>query len=157
MVLNLGLFIYHVLPGLPQDGGLVVSGVVRWVTQSETSGIEVGAWSGRFVIIAAGAVFLGGPLVMSRQLPRLVDAVVGGGTDRGAVALDDRAAQGRTRRHITDQILTRSITRPTETVPRHTASTSSTSRTSEAPASRTRRRRRADRSPRCGGRRPSAS
>src|SRR5665811_2451298 len=75
MVLNLGMFIYHVLPGLPQDGGLVVSGVVRWVTQSETSGMEVGAWSGRFVIIAAAALFLGGPIVATGQLPRPVDMV----------------------------------------------------------------------------------
>lgn len=120
MVLNLGLFIYHVLPGLPQDGGLVVSGVVRWVTQSETSGMEVGAWAGRFVIVAAGVVFLGGPIVMARQLPRPVDMVW--------VAVLVVVLWGSTthvlrtvrRRHLTDQILTRSIVRPTETVPRHT-------------------------------------
>jgi len=120
MVLNLGMFIYHILPGLPQDGGLVVSGVVRWVTQSETSGMEVGAWAGRFVIVAAGAVFLGGPLVMAHQLPRPVDMVW--------VALliallwhsTTQVLKTVRRRHLTDQILTRNIARPTETVPRHT-------------------------------------
>jgi Zn-dependent protease len=120
MVLNLGLFIYHVLPGLPQDGGLVVSGVVRWVTQSETSGMEVGAWAGRFVIVAAGVLFLGGPIVMARQLPRPVDMVW---VSVLVVVLWGSTTQVlRTvrRRHLTDQILTRSIVRPTETVPRHT-------------------------------------
>jgi hypothetical protein len=120
MVLNLGMFIYHILPGLPQDGGLVVSGVVRWVTQSETSGMEVGAGAGRFVIVAAGAVFLGGPLVMAHQLPRPVDMVW--------VALliallwhsTTQVLKTVRRRHLTDQILTRNIARPTETVPRHT-------------------------------------
>ena len=120
MVLNLGLFIYHVLPGLPQDGGLVVSGVVRWVTQSETSGMEVGAWAGRFVLIAAAVLFFGGPLVMTRQLPRPVDMVW--------VALlvvvlwrsTTRVLRVVRRRHLTDQILSRSIVRPSETVPRHT-------------------------------------
>jgi Zn-dependent protease len=120
MVLNLGLFIYHVLPGLPQDGGLVVSGVVRWVTQSETSGMEVGAWSGRFVIIAAGAVFLGGPLVMERQLPRIVDAIWVAVLIAVLWRSTTEMLRVVRRRHLTDQIVTRSITRPTETVPRHT-------------------------------------
>ncbi|HSN10718.1 MAG TPA: hypothetical protein VLS51_01225 [Propionibacteriaceae bacterium] len=120
MVLNLGMFVYQVLPGLPQDGGIVVSAVVKWVTQSETSGMEVGAWAGRFVIGAAAAVFLGGPLLMTGHLPRLLDmawvAVV--------VYLLWRTTSDLLRvvrrRHLTDQILTRNIVRPTETVPRHT-------------------------------------
>ncbi|MHB1008698.1 MAG: zinc metalloprotease [Propionibacteriaceae bacterium] len=120
MVLNLGMFVYHVLPGLPQDGGVVVSAVVKWVTQSETSGMEVGAWAGRFVIFAAAAVFIGGPLVMTRHLPRLVDmAWVGGLVYLLWRTTSDLLTVVR-RRHLTDQILTRNIVRPTETVPRHT-------------------------------------
>jgi Zn-dependent protease len=120
MVLNLGLFIYHVLPGLPQDGGLVVSGVVRWVTQSETSGMEVGAWAGRFVIIAAGALFLGGPIVMARQLPRPVDMIWVAVLIAVLWRSTTQVLRTVRRRHLTDQILTRRIVRPTETVPRHT-------------------------------------
>ena len=120
MVLNLGLFIYHVLPGLPQDGGLVVSAVVRWVTQSETSGMEVGAWSGRFVIIAAAALFLGGPIVVAGQLPRPVDMVWVGLLVAVLWRATSQVLRMVRRRHLTDQILTRRIARPTETVPRHT-------------------------------------
>jgi Zn-dependent protease len=120
MVLNLGLFIYHVLPGLPQDGGLVVSAVVRWVTQSETSGMEVGAWSGRFVIIAAAALFLGGPIVATGQLPRPVDMVWVGLLVAVLWRETSQVLRMVRRRHLTDQILTRRIARPTETVPRHT-------------------------------------
>ena len=120
MVLNLGLFIYHVLPGLPQDGGQVVSGVVRWVTQSETSGMEVAGWSGRFVIIAAAALFLGGPLVVAKQLPRPVDMVWVSLVVAVLWRSTTEVLRVVRRRHLTDQILTRSIARPTETVPRHT-------------------------------------
>ncbi len=120
MVLNLGLFVYHVLPGLPQDGGLVVSGVVRWVTQSETSGMEVGAWAGRFVLIGAAGVFLGGPLLMARQLPRPVDTVWVAVVVVLLWRSTTRMLRVVRRRHLTDQILTRSIVRPAETVPRHT-------------------------------------
>ena len=120
MVLNLGMFIYHVLPGLPQDGGLVVSGVVRWVTQSKTSGMEVGAWSGRFVIIAAAALFLGGPIVVAGKLPRPVDMVWVGLLVAVLWRATSQVLGAVRRRHLTDQILTRSIARPTETVPRHT-------------------------------------
>ncbi len=120
MVLNLGMFAYHILPGLPQDGGLVVSGVVRWVTQSETSGMEVGAWAGRFVIIAAAALFLGGPIVVARQLPRPVDMVWVGLLVVVLWRATSQVLKVVRRRHLTDQILTRSIARPTETVPRHT-------------------------------------
>jgi Zn-dependent protease len=120
MVLNLGLFIYQVLPGLPQDGGLVVSAVVRWVTQSETSGMEVGAWSGRFVIIAAAALFLGVPIVVAGQLPRPVDMVWVGLLVAVLWRATSQVLRMVRRRHLTDQILTRRIARPTETVPRHT-------------------------------------
>jgi hypothetical protein len=120
MVLNLGMFIYHVLPGLPQDGGQVVSGVVRWVTQSETSGMEVGAWAGRFVIIAAAALFLGVPLVVSKQLPRPVDMVWVSLVVAVLWRSTTEVLRVVRRRHLTDQILTRNIARPTETVPRHT-------------------------------------
>jgi Zn-dependent protease len=120
MVLNLGLFIYQVLPGLPQDGGLVVSAVVRWVTQSETSGMEVGAWSGRFVIIAAAALFLGSPIVVAGQLPRPVDMVWVGLLVAVLWRATSQVLRMVRRRHLTDQILTRRIARPTETVPRHT-------------------------------------
>lgn len=120
MVLNLGLFIYHVLPGLPQDGGHVVSGVVKWVTQSATSGLEVAAWSGRFVIIAAAGLFLVAPITLGKHLPRLVDlvwvALVVALLWRSTTDVLRRVR----RRHLTDQITTRSITRPSETVPRHT-------------------------------------
>ena len=120
MVLNLGMFIYHILPGLPQDGGQIVSGVVRWVTQSETSGMEVGAWSGRFVIIAAAGLLLGLPIALGEHLPRPVDMV---GVGLLVVVLwraTSDVLRVVRRRHLTDQILTRSIARPTETVPRHT-------------------------------------
>jgi len=120
MVLNLGMFIYHILPGLPQDGGQIVSGVVRWVTQSETSGMEVGAWSGRFVIVAAAGLLLGLPIALGKHLPRPVDMV---GVGLLVVVLwraTSDVLRVVRRRHLTDQILTRSIARPTETVPRHT-------------------------------------
>lgn len=120
MVLNLGLFLYHILPGLPQDGGQIVSGVVRWLTQSATSGLEVGAWAGRFVIIAAAAMFLGAPIVVSSHLPRVIDMIWVGIL---VVVLWRSTSQVLTivrRRHLTDHILTRTIARPTETVPRHT-------------------------------------
>jgi hypothetical protein len=120
MVLNLGMFIYHILPGLPQDGGLVVSGVVHWVTQSETSGMEVGAWSGRFVVVAAAALFLGVPIVLAGQLPRPVDMVWVGLLVAVLWRETSQLLRVVRRRHLTDQILTRSIARPTETVPRHT-------------------------------------
>lgn len=120
MVLNLGMFIYHILPGLPQDGGLVVSGVVHWVTQSETSGMEVGAWSGRFVVVAAAALFLGVPIVLAGQLPRPVDMVWVGLLVAVLWRETNQLLRVVRRRHLTDQILTRSIARPTETVPRHT-------------------------------------
>ena len=120
MALNLGMFVYHILPGLPQDGGLVVSGVVRWVTQSETSGMEVGAWSGRFVIIAAAALFLGGPIVATGQLPRPVDMVWVGLLVAVLWRATSQVLRMVRRRHLTDQILTRRIARPTETVPRYT-------------------------------------
>ena len=120
MVLNLGMFVYHILPGLPQDGGLVVSGVVHWVTQSETSGMEVGAWSGRFVVVAAAALFLGVPIVLAGQLPRPVDMVWVGLLVAVLWRETSRLLRVVRRRHLTDQILTRSIARPTETVPRHT-------------------------------------
>ena len=120
MVLNLGMFIYHILPGLPQDGGEILSGVVRWVTQSETSGMEVGAWSGRFVIVAAAGLLLGLPIALGKHLPRPVDMV---GVGLLVVVLwraTSDVLRVVRRRHLTDQILTRSIARPTETVPRHT-------------------------------------
>ena len=120
MVLNLGMFIYHILPGLPQDGGQIVSGVVRWVTQSETSGMEVGAWSGRFVIVAAAGLLLGLPIALGKHLPRPVDMV---GVGLLVVVLwraTSDVLRVVRRRHLTDQILTRGIARPTETVPRHT-------------------------------------
>jgi Zn-dependent protease len=120
MVLNLGMFIYHILPGLPQDGGLVVSAVVRWVTQSETSGMEVGAWSGRFVVVAAAALFLGVPIVLAGQLPRPVDMVWVGLLVAVLWRETNQLLRVVRRRHLTDQILTRSIARPTETVPLHT-------------------------------------
>jgi len=120
MVLNLGMFIYHILPGLPQDGGQIVSGVVRWVTQSETSGMEVGAWSGRFVIIAAAGLLLGLPIALGKHLPRPVDMVWVGLLVVVLWRATSDVFRVVRRRHLTDQILTRSIARPTETVPRHT-------------------------------------
>ncbi len=120
MVLNLGLFLYHILPGLPQDGGHVVSGVVRWLTQSPTSGLEVGAWSGRFVIIAAAAMFLGAPIVVGSRLPRVIDMVWVGILVVVLWRSTSDVLRVVRRRHLSDHILTRTIARPTETVPRHT-------------------------------------
>ena len=120
MVLNLGMFIYHILPGLPQDGGQIVSGVVRWVTQSETSGMEVGAWSGRFVIIAAAGLLFALPIALGKHLPRPVDMVWVGLLVVVLWRATSDVLKAVRRRHLTDQILTRSIARPTETVPRHT-------------------------------------
>ena len=120
MVLNLGLFLYHILPGLPQDGGQVVSGVVRWLTQSTTSGLEVGAWAGRFVIIAAAGVILGAPIVLGGDLPRLIDMIWVSLLIIVLWRSTSRVLTVVRRRHLTDEILTRAVTRPTETVPRHT-------------------------------------
>jgi hypothetical protein len=120
MVLNLGLFLYHILPGLPQDGGQVVSGVVRWLTQSTTSGLEVGAWAGRFVVIAAGGMFLGMPMVLGGHLPRVIDMIWVGLLIVVLWRSTSRVLEVVRRRHLTDEILTRVVTRPTETVPRHT-------------------------------------
>lgn len=120
MVLNLGLFFYHILPGLPQDGGHVVSGVVRWLTQSTTSGLEVGAWAGRFVIIAAAGTFLGAPIVLGGDLPRVIDMIWVGLLIIVLWRSTSRVLTVVRRRHLTDEILTRVVTRPTETLPRHT-------------------------------------
>lgn len=120
MVLNLGLFLYHILPGLPQDGGLVVSGVVRWLTQSTTSGLEVGAWAGRFVVIAAAGLFLGAPIVLGAHPPRVIDMIWVGLLIVVLWRSTSRVLKVVRRRHLTDSILTRWVTRPTETVPRHT-------------------------------------
>lgn len=120
MVLNLGLFAYHILPGLPLDGGQVVSGVVRWLTQSTTSGLEVGAWAGRFVIIAAAGLFLGSPIVLGGRLPRVIDMIWVGLLIVVLWRSTSRVLQVVRRHHLTDNILTRVVTRPTETVPRHT-------------------------------------
>jgi Zn-dependent protease len=120
MVLNLGLFLYHILPGLPQDGGHVVSGVVRWLTQSTTSGLEVGAWAGRFVIIAAAGVFMVAPIFLGGHLPRPIDIIWVGLLVIVLWRSTSRVLKVVRRRHLTDEILTRAVTRPTETVPRHT-------------------------------------
>lgn len=120
MVLNLGLFLYHILPGLPQDGGQVVSGVVRWLTQSTTSGLEVGAWAGRFVIIAAAGLFLGASIVLGGRLPRVIDTIWVGLLIIVLWRSTNRVLEVVRRHHLTDNILTRAVTRPTETVPRHT-------------------------------------
>ncbi len=119
MVLNLGLFAYHILPGLPQDGGQVVSGVVRWLTQSTTSGLEVGAWAGRFVIIAAAGLFLGAPIVLGAHLPRVIDIIWVGLLIVVLWRSTSTVLEVVRRHHLTDNILTRVVTRPTETVARH--------------------------------------
>lgn len=120
LVVNLGMFIYHMLPGLPQDGGFVVSGIVSWVTQSETSGMEVGAWAGRFVAIAAALSLLCGPMLVGGQPPSPVDVLWVSLVLIMMWRSTSDVFRVVHRRHVTDEILTRSIARPTNTVAGHT-------------------------------------
>ena len=119
LIVNAGLFLYTMLPGLPLDGGHVVGGVAWWLTGRRTDGLEVGGWAGRFVILAAGVLFvlvpplLGGTMKRATDLVWIVPLVVltWGWTTR-------IISMARTRR-ITDRILVREVARPAARVAAH--------------------------------------
>ncbi len=120
MVLNLALFVYNMLPGLPQDGGHLVSGAVWWLTRNRTSGMEVGAWAGRFVVVTAAVAWLAVPLVTTGEMSRPVDLLWLAPTVTGMWLWTSRILRVARRRRTTDRIWLRDVAKPTMTVPAHT-------------------------------------
>ncbi len=120
MVINALLFVYNMLPGLPQDGGHLVGGVVWWLTGNRTSGLEVGAWSGRFVVVTVVLAWIGLPLKVSRSLPRLVDLLWLVPVCAGMWIWTTIIVRVARRRKTTDRIRLRDIAKPTMTVPMRT-------------------------------------
>ncbi len=53
------LGVFNLLPGLPLDGGVVVSNIVWAVSGREALGVQVGAWAGRVLALVVGI----GPII----------------------------------------------------------------------------------------------
>lgn len=66
--------IFNLLPGLPLDGGFLVSSAVWAATGSRARGMVVAGWCGRVVAVLAVAWAIGLPLAQGRQ-PTLITAV----------------------------------------------------------------------------------
>lgn len=66
--------IFNLLPGLPLDGGFLVSSAVWAATGSRSRGLVVAGWCGRVVAVLAVLWAIGLPLVQGRQ-PSLITAV----------------------------------------------------------------------------------
>lgn len=120
MVINLVLFVYNMLPGLPQDGGHLVGGVVWWLTGNRTTGLRVGAWSGRLVVVTAVLAWVGIPLQVSGSMPRPVDLLWLLPVCVGMWVWTTIILRTARRRRATDRIRLREIARPTQTVPTRT-------------------------------------
>ncbi len=80
-VTNLVVGLFNLLPGLPLDGGQILSSLVWQVTGSKGRGLTVAGWSGRVVAVLAVGWALGRPLLEARRpdLMTLVWAVLIGG------------------------------------------------------------------------------
>jgi Zn-dependent protease len=69
------LAIFNVLPGIPLDGGKVLSSVVWAVTGNQLKGTLIGGWAGRAVAVFAVVFTIGFPLVRGYQID-IVNVVV---------------------------------------------------------------------------------
>jgi Zn-dependent protease/CBS domain-containing protein len=77
MVCNLAVGVFNLLPGLPLDGGRVVSAAVWRATGRRHTGTVVAGWLGRVVaVVVLGVPFLVAPLL--NRDATLVDVVWGG-------------------------------------------------------------------------------
>ena len=77
MVCNLAVGVFNLLPGLPLDGGRVVSAAVWRATGRRHTGTVVAGWLGRVVaVVVLGVPFLVAPL-LNREAT-LVDVIWGG-------------------------------------------------------------------------------
>ncbi len=61
---NLLIGIFNVLPGMPLDGGRLVESAVWKATGSQDKGTIAAGWSGRIIVIALLAWFIGRPMII---------------------------------------------------------------------------------------------
>ena len=71
---NLFVGLFNLLPGLPLDGGQIVSSLVWKVTGRKGTGLSAAGWLGRIVAVGAVLWFIGRPLLMGQQ-PSLISLV----------------------------------------------------------------------------------
>ena len=64
---NLFVGLFNLLPGLPLDGGQIVSSLVWRVTGRKGTGLSAAGWLGRAVAVGSVVWFLGLPLVRGEQ------------------------------------------------------------------------------------------
>ena len=74
---NLFVGLYNLLPGLPLDGGQIVSSLVWQATGRKGAGLLAAGWLGRVVAIGSVVWFVGKPLLDGDQ-PTLLGLVVAG-------------------------------------------------------------------------------
>lgn len=114
--MNGALFLFNVLPGLPLDGGQVVSALAWKVTGDRTQGWFVGAWAGRGVTILVLLAYWGLPMVQGQQ-PSLISVVWMGMVGFLMWRTTSMLLAAVKVRRVTDQIKVRDVARPTPTVP----------------------------------------
>ncbi|MDN5764654.1 MAG: site-2 protease family protein [Humibacillus sp.] len=71
---NLFVGVFNLLPGLPLDGGQIVSSLVWQVTGRKGTGLSAAGWLGRIVAVGAVLWFIGVPLMRGQQ-PSLISLV----------------------------------------------------------------------------------
>ncbi len=71
---NLFVGLFNLLPGLPLDGGQIVSSLVWQVTGRKGTGLSAAGWLGRIVAVGAVLWFVGRPLMLGQQ-PSLISLV----------------------------------------------------------------------------------
>ncbi|MEO6999848.1 MAG: site-2 protease family protein [Terracoccus sp.] len=71
---NLFVGLFNLLPGLPLDGGQIVSSLVWQVTGRKGTGLSAAGWLGRVVAVGAVLWFIGVPLLRGQQ-PSLISLV----------------------------------------------------------------------------------
>lgn len=71
---NLLVGLFNLLPGLPLDGGQIVSALVWWATGSKGRGLVAAGWLGRVVAVLTVAWFALRPLAEGRS-PEIFDLV----------------------------------------------------------------------------------